>query len=61
MESETKTFRCVVHINRQVEVFIDAEDEESAIEQAEDLSVFDLTHDGNYMDDEPVVKKCTKV
>ncbi len=61
MESETKTFRCVVHINRQVEVFIDAEDEKSAIEQAEDLSVFDLTHDENYMDDDPVVKKCEVV
>ena len=60
-ESETKTFRCVVHITKQCEVFIDAEDEDDAIQQAEDLSVWDLTEGGNCMDDDPVVKKCTQV
>ena len=60
-ENKTKTFRCVVHITKQCLVFIDAEDEDDAIQQAEDLSGWDLTEGGNCMDDEPVVKKCTQV
>ena len=61
MESETKTFRCVVHITRQVEVFVEAEDECEAEDIVCAMDEYELTCDGNYMDDEPVVKKCTQV
>ena len=39
----------------------EVEEIDDAIQQAEDLSVWDLTEGGNCMDDEPVVKKCTQV
>ena len=61
IKATTKTFRCVVHINKQCEVFVYAKDEDDAIRQVEDLSVWDLTEGGNCMDDDPVVKKCTQV
>jgi len=61
METENKTYRCVVHINKQCEVFIEAEDRDEAMYIAESMDEYELTCNGDYMDDEPVVKKCEEV
>tara|TARA_R100001369_G_scaffold84818_1_gene117946 strand:+ start:865 stop:1056 length:192 start_codon:yes stop_codon:yes gene_type:complete len=61
MEAVNKTFRCVVHINKQCEVFIEAEDYDEAMSIAEDMDEYELMCNGDYMHDEPVVKKCEEV
>jgi hypothetical protein len=42
-------------------VFVEAEDECEAEDIVCAMDEYELTCDGNYMDDEPVVKKCTQV
>jgi len=58
-ENETKTFRCVVHVTKQYEVFVEAEDDNDATCKAEDMSENEF-HMDEIME-ERFVKKCVEV
>ena len=53
-ENEIKTFRCIVHVTKQYEVFVEAEDDNDATCKAEDMS----EHEMDEIMEERFVNKC---